>query len=177
MVSVLGSHHDPERSFGIRLTAAPCPVTHQSQSPTWLSRRSSRRVWLKDVQLYVFCNTYRQENMRQNKSGAFEICFHKEEGTSTTSLPHPSWAITFPDPCWTQGQGDSKSCLPLGWLHSIRGASPSPTRRHNVSSSPPSCPRLSAEELHRGLETTIEANLDTQSWDPIPALCNLLFVR
>ncbi|AEO65790.1 uncharacterized protein THITE_2113217 [Thermothielavioides terrestris NRRL 8126] len=76
---------------GLRLHAAVwegelrrCPVwtafvTHQSQSPTWLSRRSRRRVWLKDVQLYVFCNTYHQENMRQNKSGAFEILFDKEE--------------------------------------------------------------------------------------------------
>ncbi|SPQ18953.1 ac2ded5a-847b-42b1-9134-2f1cee772df4 [Thermothielavioides terrestris] len=76
---------------GLRLHAAVwegelrrCPVwtafvTHQSQSPTWLSRRSRRRVWLKDVQLYVFCNTYHQENMRQNKSGAFEIVFDKEE--------------------------------------------------------------------------------------------------
>ncbi|KAL2020157.1 hypothetical protein VTK56DRAFT_8681 [Thermocarpiscus australiensis] len=77
---------------GVRLHAAvwegelrQCPVwtafvTHQSQSPTWISRRSRHRVWLKDVQLHVFCNAYRQENMRQNKSGAFEIYFDKEEG-------------------------------------------------------------------------------------------------
>ncbi|KAL2178632.1 uncharacterized protein P884DRAFT_276534 [Thermothelomyces heterothallicus CBS 202.75] len=76
---------------GLRLHAAvwegelrQCPVwtafvTHQSQSPTWLSRRSRHRVWLKDIQLYVFCNTYRQENMRQNKLGAFEIHFDREE--------------------------------------------------------------------------------------------------
>ncbi|GAB1311187.1 DH domain-containing protein [Madurella fahalii] len=76
---------------GLRLHAAvwegelrQCPVwtafvTHQSRSPTWLSRRSKHRVWLKDVQLYVFCNTYRQENMRQNKSGAFEIYFDRVE--------------------------------------------------------------------------------------------------
>ncbi|KAK0730566.1 hypothetical protein B0H67DRAFT_39137 [Lasiosphaeris hirsuta] len=79
---------------GIRLHAAvwegelrQCPVwtafvTHQSQSPTWLSRRSRHRVWLKDAQLYVFCKTYRQENMRQNKSGAFEIYFVSEEGAT-----------------------------------------------------------------------------------------------
>ncbi|KAK0737718.1 hypothetical protein B0T21DRAFT_286197 [Apiosordaria backusii] len=77
---------------GLRLHAAvwegelrQCPVwtafvTHQSQSRTWLSRRSKHRVWLKDVQLYVFCSAYRQENMRQNKSGAFEIYFDREEG-------------------------------------------------------------------------------------------------
>ncbi|KAK4155354.1 hypothetical protein C8A00DRAFT_13575 [Chaetomidium leptoderma] len=79
------------QSRGLRLHAAvwegelrQCPVwtafvTHQSQSPTWLSQRSRHRVWLKDIQLYVFCSTYRQENMRQNKSGAFEICFDREE--------------------------------------------------------------------------------------------------
>ncbi|KAK3695214.1 hypothetical protein B0T22DRAFT_508272 [Podospora appendiculata] len=79
---------------GIRLHAAvwdgelrQCPVwtafvTHQSRSPTWLSRRSKHLVWLKDVQLYVFCKTYRQENMRQNKSGAFEIYFVSEEGAA-----------------------------------------------------------------------------------------------
>ncbi len=54
-------------------------VTHQSQSPTWLSRRSRHRVWLKDVALYVFCQKYRHENMRQNKAGAFEIYFVSEE--------------------------------------------------------------------------------------------------
>ncbi|KAK4207321.1 hypothetical protein QBC37DRAFT_97120 [Rhypophila decipiens] len=93
---------------GIRLHAAvwegelrQCPVwtafvTHQSQSRTWLSRRSRHRVWLKDVQLYVFCNTYRQENMRQNKSGAFEIYFASEEGATrfrevfAASSPEPS---------------------------------------------------------------------------------------
>ncbi|KAH8889487.1 hypothetical protein GQ53DRAFT_216495 [Thozetella sp. PMI_491] len=77
---------------GIRLHAAvwegelkQCPVwtafvTHQSQSSTWLKRRSKHRVWLRDVQLYVFCQRYRHENMRQNKSGAFEIYFVSEEG-------------------------------------------------------------------------------------------------
>ena len=32
--------------------------------------------------LYVFCRKYRQENMRQNKSGAFEIYFASEEAAS-----------------------------------------------------------------------------------------------
>lgn len=77
---------------GLRLHAAvwegelrQCPVwtafvTHQSQSATWLKRRSKHRVWLRDVQLYVFCHKYRQDSMRQNKSGAFEIYFVSEEG-------------------------------------------------------------------------------------------------
>ncbi|KAH6636758.1 hypothetical protein F5144DRAFT_193253 [Chaetomium tenue] len=83
--------YEDMQSRGLRLHAAvwegelrQCPVwtafvTHQSQSSTWLSRRSRHRVWLKDIQLYVFCNTYRQEHMRQNKSGAFEIHFDREE--------------------------------------------------------------------------------------------------
>jgi hypothetical protein len=31
---------------------------------------------------YVFCQKYRQENMRQNKSGAFEIYFASDEAAS-----------------------------------------------------------------------------------------------
>jgi hypothetical protein len=34
------------------------------------------------VALYVFCQKYRQENMRQNKAGAFELYFVSEEGAS-----------------------------------------------------------------------------------------------
>jgi len=34
------------------------------------------------VALYVFCQKYRQENMRQNKAGAFEINFVSEEAAS-----------------------------------------------------------------------------------------------
>lgn len=61
-----------------------CPVwtafiTHH---PPQISRRSKHRVWLKGVQIYVFCKRYRQENMRQNKNGAFEICFFTVEGKS-----------------------------------------------------------------------------------------------
>lgn len=86
--------YEDQQTRGIRLHAAvwegelrQCPVwtafvTHQSRSPTWLSRRSKHRVWLKDVQLYVFCQKYRQENMRQNKVGAFEIIFVTEEGAT-----------------------------------------------------------------------------------------------
>ena len=71
-------------------------VTHQSQSPTWLSRRSRHRVWLKDVQLYVFCSAYRQENMRQNKSGAFEIYFDQEEGMWTLGRRFYGFLRDFP---------------------------------------------------------------------------------
>ncbi|KAK1570293.1 uncharacterized protein LY79DRAFT_45895 [Colletotrichum navitas] len=79
---------------GFRLHAAVwdgelrlCPVwtafvTHQSASPTWLRRKSPHRVWLKDVQLYVFCKGYRQQNQRKGEAGAFEINFVSESGAA-----------------------------------------------------------------------------------------------
>ncbi|VUC19871.1 unnamed protein product [Clonostachys rosea] len=78
-------------SGGIRLHAAvwegelrSCPVwtafvTHQSSSPTWLKRVSRRRIRLADIQLYVFCQNYRQQTQRRGNAGAFEISFHSEE--------------------------------------------------------------------------------------------------
>lgn len=76
---------------GIRLHAAvwdgdlrQCPVwtafiTHQSASPKWMRRVSKTRVRLADIQLYVFCQEYRQQNQRVNRAGAFEIRFVSEE--------------------------------------------------------------------------------------------------
>ncbi|PFH61714.1 hypothetical protein XA68_16514 [Ophiocordyceps unilateralis] len=61
-----------------------CPVwtafvTHQSASPTWLKRISHHRVRLADIQLYVFCRQYRQQNQRRGSIGAFEIRFVGDE--------------------------------------------------------------------------------------------------
>ncbi|KAM0216617.1 hypothetical protein ACHAPA_007567 [Fusarium lateritium] len=76
---------------GLRLHAAvwdgdlqQCPVwtafvTHQSTSPKWIKRVSKTRVRLADIQLYVFCQEYRQQNQRINRAGAFEIRFISEE--------------------------------------------------------------------------------------------------
>lgn len=76
---------------GIRLHAAvwdgdlrQCPVwtafiTHQSASRKWIRRVSKTRVRLADIQLYVFCQEYRQQNQRVNRAGAFEIRFVSEE--------------------------------------------------------------------------------------------------
>ncbi|KAF6836609.1 hypothetical protein CPLU01_03644 [Colletotrichum plurivorum] len=90
---------------GLRLHAAvwegelrQCPVwtafvTHQSASPTWLHRKSRHRVWLKDVQLYVFCHRYRQQNQRKGQAGAFEISFVSDEGAARFKevfYPNPS---------------------------------------------------------------------------------------
>jgi hypothetical protein len=76
---------------GIRLHAAVwegelrlCPVwtafvTHQVTSPTWLKRVSRRRVRLADIQLYVFCQNYKQQRQRRGPAGAFEINFHNDD--------------------------------------------------------------------------------------------------
>ncbi|KAL4730358.1 hypothetical protein ACLX1H_002392 [Fusarium chlamydosporum] len=76
---------------GIRLHAAiwegdlrQCPVwtafiTHQSASSRWIKRVSKTRVRLADIHLYVFCQEYRQQNQRINRSGAFEMRFVSEE--------------------------------------------------------------------------------------------------
>lgn len=76
---------------GVRLHAAvwdgdlrQCPVwtafiTQQSASPKWIKRVNKTRVRLADIQLYVFCQEYRQQNQRINRAGAFEIRFVSEE--------------------------------------------------------------------------------------------------
>jgi hypothetical protein len=38
-------------------------------------------VWLKDVQLYVFCQRYRSQNQRRGRGGVFELRFAAETGT------------------------------------------------------------------------------------------------
>lgn len=83
-------HHLPSSPLltflfpGLRLTKNTITsVTHQSASPTWLVRKSDHRIWLKDVQLYVFCQQYHQQNQRKGTSaGVFEIDFVSEMGAS-----------------------------------------------------------------------------------------------
>ncbi|KAK1240830.1 hypothetical protein MKX07_006263 [Trichoderma sp. CBMAI-0711] len=65
-----------------------CPVwtafvTHQSASPTWLKRVSRKRIRLADVQLYVFCQQYRQQSQRKGSGGSFEIQFYSEEAAQS----------------------------------------------------------------------------------------------
>ncbi|KAH7330177.1 hypothetical protein BKA65DRAFT_565289 [Rhexocercosporidium sp. MPI-PUGE-AT-0058] len=75
---------------GIRLHAAVrsgelrrCPVwtafiTHQSQSPQWLVRRSRHRVWLRDIHPYVFCQKYKKKH-QMKRHGEFELNFVTED--------------------------------------------------------------------------------------------------
>lgn len=38
-------------------------------------------MWINEIKLYVFCDKYKEANMRRNKVGAFEIRFVSDEGT------------------------------------------------------------------------------------------------
>lgn len=37
-------------------------------------------MWLRDIQLYVFCQEYRQHKQRKGREGAFEIEFVTDQG-------------------------------------------------------------------------------------------------
>ncbi|KAF4625426.1 hypothetical protein G7Y89_g12738 [Cudoniella acicularis] len=75
-----------KKCFGLRLHAAvwngelrKCPVwtafvTYQSASDQWMQRRSSHRIWLKDIYPYVFCGNYKKKR-QMRKHGEFEIYF------------------------------------------------------------------------------------------------------
>ncbi|KKY37164.1 hypothetical protein UCDDA912_g02805 [Diaporthe ampelina] len=83
--------YEDTRTRGMRLYAAvwdgelrACPVwtafvTHQSASSRWLTRKSKHCVWINEIKLYVFCDKYKEANMRRNKVGAFEIHFVSDE--------------------------------------------------------------------------------------------------
>lgn len=131
-------------------------------------------MWLRDIQLYVFCNTYHQENMRQNKSGAFEICFNNEEGTQAQSsgqrdalgdgISHTRHtAIVKTDTNWTQRPRDSWSCSRPG---------PQTRRRQKMSPAPVLQRRVryrtlrgdsSVHTLHRRKDRRRRSNYSTTS--------------
>ncbi|PSR77664.1 hypothetical protein BD289DRAFT_463552 [Coniella lustricola] len=80
------------RSDGMRLHTAvregvlrQCPVwtafvTYISASPNWLVRKTKRIFHVLDIQLYVFCQKYREAHMRRNRLKAFEIHFARVDG-------------------------------------------------------------------------------------------------
>lgn len=43
-------------------------------------RKSKHKIWLRDVQLYVFCEEYQQHRQRKGREGAFELDFINEKG-------------------------------------------------------------------------------------------------
>ncbi|KAL6403484.1 hypothetical protein AUP68_12835 [Ilyonectria robusta] len=54
-----------------------------------MKRVSKYKVRLADIQLYVFCPDYQQQNQRRGTAGAFEICFVSEEGQLSLSIQLP----------------------------------------------------------------------------------------
>ncbi|KAI2621146.1 hypothetical protein GGR54DRAFT_647203 [Hypoxylon sp. NC1633] len=108
---------------GCRLHAAvwegnlrACPVwtafIPPNVSSSWLLRKTKRRIWLRDIQPYVFCETYRPTHQRRGRFGAFELAFaHSEAATRFQELfaqsPVASAASTAPDS--PKNGGDSGS--------------------------------------------------------------------
>ncbi|KAK5990524.1 hypothetical protein PT974_08793 [Cladobotryum mycophilum] len=65
-----------------------CPVwtafiTNQASTSGWVKRVGKRKVRLGDIQLYTFCQQYRQQSQRRGPGGAFEIQFYSEEATQS----------------------------------------------------------------------------------------------
>lgn len=98
---------------GCRLHAAvwegklrACPVwtafIPPNVSSSWLLRKTKRRIWLRDIQPYVFCEKYRPTHQRRGRFGAFELAFaHSEAATRFQELfsgtPDASAASAAPD--------------------------------------------------------------------------------
>ncbi len=66
-------------------------------SSSWLIRKTSRRIWLRDIQPYVFFEKYRPAHQRRGRLGAFELAFAHSEAASRfhelfASSPVPSAA-------------------------------------------------------------------------------------
>lgn len=55
-------------------------------------RKSKHKIWLRDVQLYVFCEEYQQHRQRKGREGAFELDFINEKGELS------GWRVF----CWGQ---------------------------------------------------------------------------
>lgn len=55
-------------------------------------RKSKHKIWLRDVQLYVFCEEYQQHRQRKGREGAFELDFINEKGELS------GWGMF----CWNQ---------------------------------------------------------------------------
>lgn len=72
-------------------------------SSSWLLRKSKRRIWLRDIQPYVFWEKYRPTNQRKGRLGAFELAFANSEAATRfqelfASSPDTSAASAAPDP-------------------------------------------------------------------------------
>jgi hypothetical protein len=69
-------------------------------------RKDKHRVYLTDIQPYVFCNSYRPEHMRQNKYNAFELDFVAEEAQQRFR------ELFYPPPSTTADSNPTESTVP-----------------------------------------------------------------
>ncbi|RYC57614.1 hypothetical protein CHU98_g8597 [Xylaria longipes] len=71
-----------------------CPVWTAFVPPNppdeWLVHKAPHRVWLRDLQVYSFCDEYRPHNQRRGRFGAFQIKFaHATAATRFKQLFNP----------------------------------------------------------------------------------------
>ncbi|KAI1170753.1 hypothetical protein F4777DRAFT_594627 [Nemania sp. FL0916] len=70
---------------------ARCPVWTAFAPPEvyeeWLVRKDARKIWLRDLQVYSFCDDYQPHLQRRGKYGAFQIKFaHSTAATRFSQL-------------------------------------------------------------------------------------------
>ncbi|KAI0484943.1 hypothetical protein GGR56DRAFT_680862 [Xylariaceae sp. FL0804] len=66
----------PLRSCPVWTAFVPAEIPHG-----WISRKSSHKVWLRDLQVFVFCEGYQAQRQRRQR-GAFEIRFKRKQACS-----------------------------------------------------------------------------------------------
>lgn len=53
-------------------------------------QKAHNRVWIRDVDPYVFCEEYKSRHQRKGKIGAFELEFLSPTGESGPQFPVPA---------------------------------------------------------------------------------------
>ena len=86
-------------------------VSDASADPEFVyrPRGSKHRVWLKDVEPFVFCQKYKKRHQRQ-KNGEWEVQFVNKRGRRFSLL-----VSNHPELIELRGRGDTKSCREMGW--------------------------------------------------------------
>lgn len=80
-----------------------CPVWTAFVPPDppedWLSHKSANRIWLRDLQVYSFCDHYHPHRQRRGRYGAFQIKFaNAQAATRFKQLFDPIPAPSIEDP-------------------------------------------------------------------------------
>jgi hypothetical protein len=96
-------------SYLITALTDPAPVTDASASPRWLHRHGRHRIWLRNIQPYVFCDEYRERNQRRSRRD-FELFFEFDDGEFFLEffLPRPVPSPPGPADGLSKGEGEKK---------------------------------------------------------------------